>query len=150
MQFTTHAQSETMALAATLALAIEDSTVISLDGTLGAGKSVFVRGFAMGLGIDPDLVTSPTFTLWQTYQGSKTLHHLDAYRLSDVNEFYDIGAEELFEMGGVVMIEWGQRIAEALPRDYLTIQLQVIDQTTRWIELIAAGNFQLPNITFTR
>jgi len=139
-----------MALAATLALAIEDSTVISLDGTLGAGKSVFVRGFAMGLGIDPDLVTSPTFTLWQTYQGSKTLHHLDAYRLSDVNEFYDIGAEELFEMGGVVMIEWGQRIAEALPRDYLTIQLQVIDQTTRWIELIAAGNFQLPNITFTR
>jgi len=134
-QWISHSESETLELGRRLAAQLPEQAVVSLEGTLGAGKSVLVRGLAMGLGIDPEQITSPTFTLWQTYSGQRILHHLDAYRLNDVHEFRDLGADELFMEGGLILIEWGDKVRKALPPDCLRLEIEVIDATTRRIKL---------------
>lgn len=143
MEWLSHSEEETRKLAGQLVAGLNPSATISLNGTLGAGKSVFVRGFAESLGIDPTDVTSPTFTLWHTYRGTVPLHHLDAYRLEMVDEFYDMGGEELFEMPGLKLIEWGDRIVEALPRQYLHLQIEVVDTEKRHLVLTPHGGLEV-------
>jgi tRNA threonylcarbamoyladenosine biosynthesis protein TsaE len=81
---------------------------IHLHGDLGAGKTVFVRGLADGLGADPDSVNSPTFTLMQEYHGRVTLYHVDLYRIAPA-EVPDLGLEPL-AADGVLAIEWAERL----------------------------------------
>ena len=99
--------------------------MLALNGDLGAGKTTFAKGVARGLGIEEE-VTSPTFTVVSEYEGRLRLHHIDAYRLSGVEDFVSVGAEELLsDAGGICLIEWGDRIAEVLPADVLRIELSV-------------------------
>ncbi len=103
---------ETEALGADLASRLEPGARVLLYGELGAGKTAFVRGLAIGLGIDPDEVSSPTFTLVQEYRGGRLpLIHVDLYRLA-AGEVDDLGLDAL-AAGGVLAIEW----AERMPRD---------------------------------
>lgn len=99
-------------MAERLAARLERGRVVLLHGDLGAGKTVFVRGLARGLGADPACVSSPTFTLTQSYEGDLTLHHVDLYRL-DPREVDDLGLEELMS-DAVVAVEW----PEKLPRRF--------------------------------
>jgi len=131
--WTTHSVDQTLELGRWLAQRWPRGAIISLEGTLGAGKSVLVRGVAEGLGIGAAEVTSPTFTLWQTYYGSRTLHHLDAYRLNSTAEFWDLGAEELFSHDGLILVEWGDKIRDALPPDHYRLVVEVVDNDTRRI-----------------
>lgn len=86
-----------------------------LHGDLGVGKTVFTKGFAEGLGIE-EPITSPTFTLIQEYmEGRLPFYHFDVYRISDVEEMYDIGIDEYLFGDGVCLIEWSSRIEEILP-----------------------------------
>ena len=102
--------------------------VVGLVGTLGAGKTTLVQAIARAAGIDAADVTSPTFTLLQTYRGSITLHHLDAYRLTDEDEFLELGVEELFEDGGAwTLIEWADRVRDVLPAETLWIEIKIDD-----------------------
>jgi tRNA threonylcarbamoyladenosine biosynthesis protein TsaE len=113
----------TKALAAAVASLASAGDVILLAGELGAGKTAFAQGFGAGLGVT-DPITSPTFTLAQHYDGGAlTLHHLDVYRLERLAEIEDIGVSELVDGDGVVLIEWGDAVAPALPRDYLEVSL---------------------------
>jgi tRNA threonylcarbamoyladenosine biosynthesis protein TsaE len=133
----TEDESETFEVGKSLAGVLPAGAVVSLEGTLGAGKSVLVRGMAAGYGIDPELVTSPTFTLWQTYHGaSRQLHHLDAYRLTNAAEFLDLGVEELFQSDGVVVIEWGEKVRSALPTDHYRVMIEIDGQARRHISLV--------------
>ena len=90
------------------------NTILALQGDLGSGKTTFVQGFARGLGIT-DLVQSPTFTYLQAYEGSPCLVHFDLYRLKHERDFLLLGFEEYFDAGGIVIIEWPERIASLLP-----------------------------------
>jgi tRNA threonylcarbamoyladenosine biosynthesis protein TsaE len=139
--WTTCSESETLAVGSHLAQALPNGAIVSLEGTLGAGKSVLVRGIAAGLGIDPDAVTSPTFTLWQTYQGTRELHHLDAYRLKDATQFFDLGAEELFQSPGLVVIEWGEKVRAALPPDHYRVMISIDEEAHRTIVLVPPSDF---------
>lgn len=113
----------TQALAAAIASLATAGDVILLAGELGAGKTAFAQGFGAGLGIT-ERITSPTFTLAQHYEGGTlTLHHLDVYRLERLAEMEDVGVSELVDGDGVVLIEWGDAVAPALPRDYLEISM---------------------------
>jgi tRNA threonylcarbamoyladenosine biosynthesis protein TsaE len=108
----THSEPETASVARELARRLKAGSVVLLFGQLGAGKTAFVRGLAEGLGISPEAVNSPTFTLVQQYRGGRLpLLHVDLYRLDDPREIEDLGLDELGE-DGVLAIEW----ADKLPR----------------------------------
>lgn len=113
---------ETRALAAAIADLVGPGDVLLLAGELGAGKTAFTQGFGAALGVD-DQITSPTFTLARHYEGRIPLHHLDVYRLERLSEMHDIGVAELLDSGGVLVIEWGDAIATAMPADYLEVRL---------------------------
>ncbi len=112
----------TRSLGAAIASVAASGDLILLAGELGAGKTAFVQGFGAGLGVDAT-ITSPTFTLAHQYEGRLPMHHLDVYRLERFAEMDDIGVSELLDGGGVVLIEWGDAVAPALPKDYLEITL---------------------------
>lgn len=107
----THSEAETEAAGRELGSLLHPGQVIHLLGDLGAGKTVFVRGLAQGLGVDPDEVSSPTFTLIQEYRGRITLFHVDLYRLAGA-EVPDLGLDAL-TAEGVVAIEWANRLPAA-------------------------------------
>jgi tRNA threonylcarbamoyladenosine biosynthesis protein TsaE len=109
----TTSEAETAAVAKDLARSLVAGDVLLLSGNLGAGKTAFVRGLAEGLGVAPEEVSSPTFTLVHEYQGEKlTLYHADLYRLERAATD-DLGLEELER--GVLAVEWPDRLTHALP-----------------------------------
>ena len=120
----THSERETARVAATLARRVPPGTVVLLYGALGAGKTAFVRGFVEGVGIAPEEVSSPTFTLIQQYGGDARVYHVDLYRLAG-DEVEDLGLDELPERGGLVCIEW----AERLPRPIVgAVSVRITDR----------------------
>ena len=108
----TRSEEETTAFAADFAARLAPGAIVLLFGDLGAGKTAFVRGLALGLGLDPDVVSSPTFTLIQHYRGAPSLYHADLYRLQGGAEVDDLGLDELASGDAIVAIEW----AEKMPR----------------------------------
>lgn len=99
-------------------------TVITLDGDLGVGKTVFTQGVAAGLGIK-DNVNSPTFTILQVYEdGRIPLYHFDVYRIDDIDEMDEIGYEDYFFGDGMCLIEWANKIEEILPEKYSKVIIE--------------------------
>jgi len=113
--------------------------VIGLSGTLGAGKTRFVQGLVEGLSRDPLRVTSPTFSLWQIYPCTPLVHHLDAYRIHDEDEFRELGIEEWFDPPAIVVVEWAERFPDMLPEDSLLIEVEVTGETDRQWLFVARG-----------
>jgi tRNA threonylcarbamoyladenosine biosynthesis protein TsaE len=111
---------DTKAIAAALAPLVRPRDLIVLAGEMGAGKTAFAQGLALGLGVD-DPVTSPTFTLVRTYEGRLPVHHVDVYRLERLVEVHDLGLSELLDGDGAVVIEWGDVVTAALPVDYVEV-----------------------------
>ena len=107
----TRSEAETEALAAELAAAFRGGEIVLLSGELGAGKTVFVRGLARGVGADPEEVASPTFVLLTRYPGRLMLHHADLYRLAGGGDDLELGLEELPGPRGVLAIEWAERLS---------------------------------------
>ena len=116
---TTTSEAETIAFGRDVGRTLTAGTVVLLSGSLGAGKTAFVRGLAEGLGCDPEGVSSPTFTIIQEYAGPVTLQHVDLYRLTAA-EVDDLGLEDLME-GTVLAVEWPDRWAAAPPGIAITI-----------------------------
>ncbi len=112
--------------------------VVVLVGELGAGKTVFAKGLAAGLGID-DVVVSPTFVLVRTVKGRITLHHADLWRLEDAREIDDLGLGQLAEEGAVVAVEWGDKAGLKLGRERLQVTIEVADEASRTIVLEGEG-----------
>ncbi len=129
----------TRALAAAIAELARPGDLLLLVGDLGAGKTAFAQGFGVGLGVD-EPITSPTFALVQSYPGRLELHHLDVYRLDHLHEAIDLGLSELLDDESVTLIEWGDTITAALPRDYLEVRVRFADDPEeRRIELCPVG-----------
>jgi len=128
-KITTNREEETIELAQNIESEKFPNMVICLDGDLGSGKTVFTKGFAEALGIDEN-ITSPTFNIIKEYNTEETnLYHMDLYRLE--GDVRNLGLEEYFEKGGVVIIEWADMIEEYLPDERLEIKFKVVDEDTR-------------------
>jgi len=108
-------EQETRSIASALGRDLAMGTVLLLSGDLGAGKTAFVRGLAEGLGIDPDEVTSPTFTIVHEYRGGRLpLVHVDLYRL-DRADLDEIGLDQDLAATGIVAVEWSERLSRRIP-----------------------------------
>lgn len=118
----TAAAEETQAVAARIAGLCRQGDLLVLAGELGAGKTAFAQGFGRALGVT-DPITSPTFTLANEYQGTMPMHHLDVYRIEQLEEVRDLALPELLDGPAVTLIEWGDAISPALPNDYLEIRI---------------------------
>jgi tRNA threonylcarbamoyladenosine biosynthesis protein TsaE len=112
--------------AASIAPWLQPGDVILLDGDLGAGKTTFTQGLAAALGVE-EPVTSPTFTLVRVYPTAAgfPLCHVDVYRLERLSDVRDLALPEMLDDGAVVIVEWGQRAAAALPGDHLQITIEM-------------------------
>ncbi len=144
--FLSNSEADTERLAAALARVLPDGTTVALNGTLGAGKTRFVQAFAAALGVASDDVTSPTFVMVQEYHGSRTIYHMDAYRVVDDDEFLQLGAEEYFDSSGITFVEWAERVVDCLPRDRIEIQIEVVGDTSRGFQIKALGDNLQPVI----
>ncbi len=132
----TYSEDETLAVARGLAARLKPGDVVRLSGDLGAGKTAFVRGLAAGLGIDPETVSSPTFTLVHEYQGGRlALYHADFYRL-DRTATEDLGLEEARVAAGVLAIEWPDRLTHTTP-GAIEVEMAFTGDTTRRITVTA-------------
>jgi tRNA threonylcarbamoyladenosine biosynthesis protein TsaE len=131
---------ETEALGRRLGELLFPGAVVALIGPLGAGKTHFVRAVAEGLQVgNPLAVTSPTFALIQEYPARLPIFHFDAYRLSSARQFLDLGVHEYYEAGGVCLIEWADRVIDAIPAEHLRIDIEPLDENRRRIRLSAFG-----------
>lgn len=135
-QYKTHSEEETIALGRELARELPRKCVVLLIGNLGAGKTALAKGILAGLGAaEPDEVTSPTFTLIHEY-GDGAAYHIDLYRLDTAAEARAIGLEDLFDRAAVVLIEWGERFPELLPKERVEIKIQAGLENERSIQII--------------
>ena len=98
--------------------------VVALTGELGAGKTCFVQGAAVALGV-ADRVTSPSFMLRREYEGTYPILHLDIYRLETLQEIIDLGYEDVFDAARITFIEWGDAMSPLLPRDHLEVEFRL-------------------------
>ncbi|MGZ0168513.1 MAG: tRNA (adenosine(37)-N6)-threonylcarbamoyltransferase complex ATPase subunit type 1 TsaE [Planctomycetales bacterium] len=132
-------EAETQQLGRTLGAAAQPGLVVALVGNLGAGKTRFVQAAAEGLDIPREAVNSPTFVLIHEYEGRLPVYHFDTYRLGDIDEFLELGADEYMSGDGVCFIEWADRMEEVLPRDRLNITFEITGELTRCLTLAAGG-----------
>lgn len=122
-----------------IAWELRSGDVMGLDGPLGAGKTRLVRAVIAALDCDQLWSGSPTFVLVQEYLGTLPVYHMDAYRLKDVAEFHDLGGDDYLWSEGVCLIEWADRIAEALTGDVLRIRIEVVSPTARKVTITSSG-----------
>lgn len=132
--FESHSCAETEKIAESIAKNAVAGEVYAMKGDLGAGKTCFTRGFALGMGYSGD-VNSPTFELVNEYLGGRLdIYHFDMYRVDDWNDLYTTGYFEYLEMGGVLIIEWSENIESALPESgTVTVTIECIGENDRRI-----------------
>ncbi len=124
---TTRHEDETAYAGELLGLIINRPLTVALDGELGTGKTVFVRGAAKGLGVKRETVASPTFVLLKIYSGRLNVYHFDFYRLSSEDDFLELGFEEYLPGDGAAFVEWAGRLPELLPPEHLQVVLEVFE-----------------------
>ena len=127
--FHSRSVSETLAIGCALGRILTEASdpglVIALDGPLGAGKTVFVKGLAEGLGVAPEYVSSPTFVIAQRYEGPRLrLHHIDLYRIEVEDELDGFGYYELLDPPDITAVEWSSRFPQSLPVDRLDVSIE--------------------------
>lgn len=140
INITTNSPRQTQELGERLGRSLIGGMVVGLIGPLGAGKTMLVKGIAVGNGIvDASIVTSPTFTLVQEYCGWLHLFHLDLYRLHRVAELTSLGFDEMIRPDSVVIVEWADKMPEALPLDVLWIDITPASTESRKFTLRPTG-----------
>jgi len=132
--FQTHSEEETIAVGERISRELPSRAVVLLIGNLGAGKTTLAKGIVKGLGgAQPDEVSSPTFTLIHEYGAH--VYHIDLYRLERPQELATLGLDEIFDREGIVLIEWGERLLDAMPLERIEIRLETTGESDREIKI---------------
>ncbi|MDI6686716.1 MAG: tRNA (adenosine(37)-N6)-threonylcarbamoyltransferase complex ATPase subunit type 1 TsaE [Desulfobacterales bacterium] len=140
IQITTCCLEETQQLGRKIGTSISGGTVICLTGDLGSGKTSFVQGLAMGLGVPDDYyITSPTYVLINKYPGRYTLFHVDLYRIKNPVDFEDIGLYEILHGKSVVAVEWADKLSKDFLSEYMAIHFEILNDNSRKITITVNG-----------
>ena len=132
MKYVTNSAEETMEIGKSFAEKLNKGAVVLLSGEMGAGKTVFVKGMARGLGIK-SLITSPTYAYMNDYDG--ILYHYDCYRLTSGEDAESLGLTDYFYAGGVCVVEWSENIADVIPDGAIRVTIEKTGETQRSIEI---------------
>ena len=132
MEYVSNSPLETIEIAKNYAKTLTKGSVILLDGEMGAGKTAFTKGLALGLGVKSE-VTSPTYAYLNDYEGK--LYHYDCYRLTSGEDAEALGLTDYFYLDGICVLEWAQNIKSVLPKNVKTVTIEKINETTRKIIL---------------
>ena len=135
--FSSESPDDTLAIARALGAALRPGDVVALTGELGAGKTLFCKGVGEALGISPDRIVSPTFTIVTEHAGPVSLTHIDVFRLSGARDADEIGMRDLLAGDGVCMVEWAEKIAELLPTDCIQVTFTISGDERREIAVDA-------------
>ena len=128
----TKSDAETILLSEKLGSHAKPGDVFAVTGDLGAGKTVFAKGVARGLGIR-DEITSPTFTLLEVYDGNLVFYHFDLYRIEKKDEFINLNFEEYWEANGVSVVEWADKAEGLLPSGSIKVNIEYLSENERRI-----------------
>jgi len=139
VKFVTNNPNETIELGKKIGKILKINDVVLLDGDLSAGKTTLTKGIGDALGVKK-IINSPTFTIVKEYKGDINLYHLDLYRLNGVNNDFDL--EEYFDAGGVCVIEWPNQVSEIIPKEYLKIEIERIDDLNREFRISGIGRYK--------
>ena len=141
---TTNSANETVKFGQKIGSQLKGGEVIAFYGPLGSGKTHLIKGIVAGLGAEnaANEVTSPTFVLVNEYSGRLEVYHIDAYRLDSIAQFEQIGFDDYCHPGSVVLIEWADKIEQALAGiNYIKIELSHLGQTARTIRVTNAPDY---------
>lgn len=137
-EFLTRSPAETFAIAKRISETLHGGRKFLLEGELGSGKTVFAKGLAAGLGIDPADVTSPSFTLVNIHEGRLRFYHIDLYRL-DAGSQKHLGLEEILaDEKAVTAIEWAERL-DVVPADAVVVEMTYVSESERKIRIGGAS-----------
>ena len=142
MIITTNTEDETIREGEKLGRRLSPGAIVALYGELGAGKTVFTRGLAVGLGVSMS-VSSPTFTIVNEYPGDIPLFHFDMYRLEGENELFDIGWDDYLDRGGVCAVEWSENVPGAFTPGAIVVKFENLGGNSRRIEIRDEGGEEL-------
>lgn len=132
MKYVTNSAEETIEIGKSFAEKLNKGAVVLLAGEMGAGKTVFVKGMAQGLGIK-SLITSPTYAYMNDYDG--ILYHYDCYRLTSGEDAESLGLTDYFYAGGICVVEWSENIADVIPNGAIRVTIEKTGETQRSIEI---------------
>lgn len=138
-EFKTNSNVETINLGEKIGKLIKNTkTIVLLKGDLASGKTTLTKGIALGLGIS-DIIKSPTFTIMREYEidDLRTFYHLDLYRMSEMGLDFDL-EEYIYNENSIVVIEWPNQVEELLPKEYISIELEGINEV-RNIRIVGVG-----------
>ena len=118
---------------------MDDRTVFAFRGSMGAGKTTFIKAICEELGVE-DVINSPTFAIVHDYGGNPHLYHFDMYRISTWDDLYSTGFFDYLDMGGVLAVEWSENIENVLPESYIRIEFEKgNDENQRTIKIYKPG-----------
>jgi tRNA threonylcarbamoyladenosine biosynthesis protein TsaE len=127
---------DTVALGKRLGGILKGGDAVALSGTLGSGKTWLTKGIGLGLGVKQDeVITSPSFSLVNEYEGRCLLYHIDLYRLDKQNDITLLGLDDYFHEKSVVVVEWAERSPGLFPSGFIKVSIDILDDTTRSIEI---------------
>lgn len=139
LQVNSKSPDNTLAIGRMLGKILRAGDFVNLNGTLGAGKTLLVKGIAQGQGVNEVEVTSPTFALINEYHGEVPLYHFDLYRLNRSDELEEIGYEEYFFGSGICLVEWGNQFIDYLPDERLDVEFESEGPSARKIVIQGHG-----------
>ncbi|MCY4436093.1 MAG: tRNA (adenosine(37)-N6)-threonylcarbamoyltransferase complex ATPase subunit type 1 TsaE [Chloroflexi bacterium] len=135
-----HSEAQTQRLGLRLGTLVMPGSVVLLEGTMGAGKTVFAQGVALGLEVR-EQVTSPSYTLIKEYQsGRLPLFHIDLYRIGSNDSLWSLGLEEYIDGDGICVIEWARKVRDFLPETWLLINIEIMTDTKRTLHFESEGD----------
>jgi len=142
-RFRSNSPQETIELGKNIGVRLQQGDVVGLIGELGTGKTWLTKGLALGLGVQAEnMVTSPSFTLVNVYEGRIPIYHMDAYRLKEASDFISAGLEEYFYMEGVAILEWADRWPEIMPSHCLYVLINFANKNSR--DILVKGDHPRP------